>query len=321
VSRLPAMQALRAFDAAARLSSLSRAAETLHLTHGAISHQIKGLEAELGVRLVARAGRGIRLTEEGERFAARVREALDRLTEAVREVTDKSNPRRIRVSVVPSFAARWLLPRIGRFIAAHPDVDLDVRAQLALIDFDRDDVDFGVRHGMGAWPGVIAEPMFEETYFPVCSPRLARGRLPAHPADLARHVLLRSEGEPWVPWFRAAGLDWPEPARGAMFNDSSHMVQAAAEGQGIALARESLLGNDLRTGTLVRLFDISIPAPRRFWFVYPPRLAGTPKLALFREWLFAELESDRMLAARSARAGPAGTAVRAAARTRKRKVG
>ena len=235
MSRLPAMQALRAFDAAARLSSLSRAAESLHLTHGAISHQIKALEAELGVALVERAGRGIRLTEEGERFAARVREALDRLAEAVRDVTDKSNPRRIRVSVVPSFAARWLLPRIGRFIAAHPDIDLDVRATLVLVDFQRDDVDFAVRHGRGDWPGVVAEPMFEETYFPVCSPRLAGGRLPARPADLAHHVLLRGEGEPWTPWFRAAGLDWPEPTRGAMFNDSSHMVQAAAEGQGIAI--------------------------------------------------------------------------------------
>ena len=296
MSRLPAMQALRAFDAAARLQSLSRAAEALHVTHGAISHQIKALAAELGVALVARAGRGIRLTEEGGRFAARVREALDRLAEAVRDVTDKSNPRRIRVSVVPSFAARWLLPRIGRFIAAHPDIDLDVRATLVLVDFQRDDVDFAVRHGRGDWPGVVAEPMIEETYIPVCGPRLASGRLPAKPAELAHHVLLRGEGEPWEPWFRAAGLDWPEPTRGPMFNDSSHMVQAAAEGQGIALARESLLGNDLRTGALVRLFDISIPAPRRFFFVYPPRMAQAPKLALFRTWRFAELAADRSLA-------------------------
>ena len=307
MSRLPAMQALRAFEAAARLQNLSRAAESLHVTHGAISHQIKALEGELGVTLVERAGRGIRLTDDGERFAARVREALDRLAEAVRDVTDQSNPRRIRVSVVPSFAARWLLPRIGRFIAKHPDIDLDVRATLVLVDFQRDDVDFAVRHGMGQWPGVLAEPMFDETYFPVCNPRLADGRLPKEPAELARFPLLRGEGEPWEPWFRAAGLDWPEPTRGAMFNDSSHMVQAAAEGQGIALARESLLGNDLQTGTLVRLFDISIPAPRRFWFVYTPRMAQSPKLALFREWLFAELEQDRVLAARARSARPKRT--------------
>ena len=144
----------------------------------------------------------------------RVREALDRLAEAVRDVTDKSNPRRIRVSVVPSFAARWLLPRIGRFIAAHPDIDLDVRATLVLVDFQRDDVDFAVRHGHGNWPGVVAEPMFDETYFPVCSPRLNRGRLPAVPADLSRHVLLRSDGEPWQPWFRPPGSTGPSRRAG-----------------------------------------------------------------------------------------------------------
>src|SRR5581483_10901529 len=128
ITRLPAMQALRAFEAAARLQSLTRAADALHVTHGAISHQIKALEEDLGVRLVERAGRGIRLTDDGERFAARVRDALDRLADAMREVTEQANPRRIRVTVVPSFAARWLLPRMGRFMAAHPDVDLDVRA-------------------------------------------------------------------------------------------------------------------------------------------------------------------------------------------------
>lgn len=295
-ARIPNMQALRAFEAAARLGSLTQAATALNLTHGAISHQVKALEAELGVRLVERAGRGVRLTDEGARFAARVKDALDRLADAVREATLQANPRRIRVSVVPSFAARWLLPRIGRFVAAHPDVDLDVRAATAMVDFQREDVDFGIRHGTGPWPGLHVEHLFDETYFPVCSPRMARGKLPARPADLARHMLLRGEGEPWAPWFRAAGLDWPEPARGPMFNDSSHMVQAAAEGQGIALARESLLGNDLRTGALVRLFDVSVPSPRRFFFVYPQRLAAGPKLALFRGWLLGELAADDTLA-------------------------
>ena len=289
------MQALRAFEAAARLGSLTRAAAELHLTHGAISHQIKALEADLGVDLMARAGRGVRVTEVGERFASRVRDALERLADAVRETSANGDARRIRVTVVPSFAARWLLPRIGRFVATHPDLDLDVRAATALVDFDREDLDFGIRHGLGEWPGVIAEHLFDETYFPVCSPRIAHGRLPARPADLKRHVLLRGEGEPWVPWFRAAGLDWPEPARGPMFSDSSHVVQAAAEGQGIALARESLLGNDLRTGALVRLFDVSVRSPRRFFLVHPPRLAGTVKLGLFRAWLLRELAADETL--------------------------
>jgi LysR family glycine cleavage system transcriptional activator len=291
--RLPPMQALRAFEAAARTGSLTRAAELLHVTHGAIGHQIKALESELGVRLVERAGRGVRLTDEGERFAARVRVAFAELAEAVREVAEGRNPRQLRITVLPSFAARWLLPRIGRFVAAHPEIDVDVRASNALADFRREDVDLGIRHGSGEWPGLIAEKLMEDGYFPVCSPRLARGRLPKRPAELERFTLLRSEGEPWKPWFEAAGLDWEEPARGPMFSDSSHTLQAAIEGQGIALARESLLGQDLRNGLLVRLFDVAIRSPRSHFLVYPPRLQSAPKLLAFRSWIFEELARDR----------------------------
>ena len=131
------------------------------------------------------------------------------------------------------------------------------------------------------------------TDFPVCSPRLLKGRRLKRPADLARFTLLRTNDEPWKPWFEAAGLDWPEPSRGPIFNDSSHMLQAAAEGQGIALARHSLLGNDVRNGVLLRLFDIVAPASRKFWLVYPPRMAGTAKLTLFRRWLHDEIAADR----------------------------
>jgi LysR family glycine cleavage system transcriptional activator len=291
--RLPPMQALRAFEAAARTKSLTRAAESLHLTHGAISHQIKSLEEDFGVRLIERAGRGIRLTDEGERFASRVRAILTELADAVREVNERANPRQLRVSVMPSFAARWLLPKIGRFFAAHPDLDVDVSASNALADFKRDDVDVGIRHGVGQWSGLTAEFLLDDIYFPVCSPRLAEGRLPARPDELARYTLLRSEGDLWKPWFEAAGLDWPEPTRGPMFSDSSHTMQAAIEGQGIALARTSLLGNDLRNGVVVRLFDIDVPSPRKYFLVYPPRLADSPKLVAFRQWLFDEVVAEQ----------------------------
>lgn len=291
--RLPPMQALRAFEAAARTGSLTRAAELLHVTHGAIGHQIKALESELGVRLVERAGRGVRLTDEGERFAARVRVAFAELAEAVRELAEGRNPRQLRITVLPSFAARWLLPRIGRFVSAHPEIDVDVRASNALADFRREDVDVGIRHGSGEWPGLIAEKLMDDWYFPVCSPRLARGRLPKRPAELERFTLLRSEGEPWTVWFEAAGLDWEEPARGPMFSDSSHTLQAAIEGQGIALARDSLLGQDLKNGLLVRLFDIAVRSPRSHFLVYPPRLQSAPKLLAFRGWILGELARDR----------------------------
>jgi LysR family glycine cleavage system transcriptional activator len=291
--RLPAMQALRAFEAAARMRSLTRAAESLHLTHGAISHQIKSLGADFGVRLVERSGRGIRLTDEGERFATRVRAVLSDLGDAVREVAERANPRQLRVSVIPSFATRWLLPRIGRFFAAYPDIDLDVSASNALADFRRDDIDVAIRHGFGHWPGLVSEHLLDDVYFPVCSPRLANGRLPARPADLFRYTLLRSEGEFWKPWFEAAGLDWPEPSRGPTFSDSSHTMQAAIEGQGIALARSSLIGSDVHNGVPIRLFDIVAPGARKYFLVYPPRLADSPKLAPFRKWLFDEVAAEQ----------------------------
>jgi LysR family glycine cleavage system transcriptional activator len=282
------MQALRAFDAAARTGSLTRAAESLHLTHGAISHQIKALEEEFGVKLVERSGRGIRLTDEGERFAARLRGALTELTDAVREITTRANPRQLRLTTLPSFAARWLLPRIGRFMKAHPGIDLEVRSNNALADFRHEDVDVAIRHGLGQWPGVITEPLLDDYSFPVCSPRLNGGKLPKKPADLARYTLLR--GEPWRPWFEAAGLDWPEPERGPLYSDSSHMMQAAIEGQGIAMTRSSLLGEDLKNHVLVKLFDIELHNPRKYYLAYPPRMKDSPKLDAFRTWLLEELK-------------------------------
>ena len=311
--RLPPMQALRAFEAAARVQSLTKAAQSLNLTHGAISHQIKSLEGDLGVHLIERAGRGIRLTDEGERFARRVRTAFAELTAAVTEIASRANPRQLRVSVVPSFAARWLLPRIGRFVAAYPDVDLDVRANSANIDFANDDTDMAIRYGFGEWPGLGVEFLLEDRFFPVCSPRIENGRLPQRPSDLANYPLLRSEDELWKPWFEAAGLDWPEPERGPMFNDSAHLIQAAAEGQGIALARTTLLGTDERNGVLVRLFDIELPSARKHYLVYPARTASSAKLALFRTWLHDEIEQDRKLSTPDR-----GRSARSAHRTKRR---
>jgi LysR family glycine cleavage system transcriptional activator len=287
------MQALRAFEAAAREQSLTRAATSLHRTHGAISHQIKALEADLGVRLVERAGRGIRLTDEGARFAARVSAALTELAAAVREVADRNNPRLLRISVTPSFAARWLLPRIGRFLQRHPEIDLDISASLSLVDFAREDVDVALRYGRGGYEGVLFEKVLDDEYFPVASPRFNGGRLPGRPQDLPQHLLLRSENEFWRPWFLAAGVDVPEPIRGPMFNDASMMLEAAVAGQGIALARSSLVAADLRDARLVRLFELSIPSSNSYFLVFPRRLEGAPKIVAFRSWLLEEIASGK----------------------------
>jgi LysR family glycine cleavage system transcriptional activator len=308
------MQALRAFEAAAREKSLTKAADSLYVTHGAISHQIKALEEDLGVRLVERAGRGIRLTDEGERFAIRVRSAFAELSAAVQEMAQRANPRRLRVSCPPSFGARWLLPRIGRFVATNPDIDLDISASNTLVDFNRDDVDVAIRYGLGHWPGVAAEHLTDDAFFPVCSPHIANGP-PRRPEDLANYTLLRAEDEYWKPWFEAAGLDLPEPDRGTTFGDSSHLLQAAADGQGVVLARRTLIGKDLRNGVLVRPFEVEVPAPRRFYLVYPPRLRDSPKLASFRRWLKDEIDCDNDA---SMNCVPRPPALKAAQRARKR---
>ena len=288
--RIPPMQALRAFEAAASQGSLTRAAQTLSLTHGAISHQIKSLEASLGVRLVERAGRGIRVTEAGDRLAARIRTALAEIADAAREARERSNPRKLCVSVMPSFAARWLLPRLGRFLSANREIDLDVRSSMAMVDFRHEDVDVAIRYGLGGWPDVKSEFLMGDAFFPVCSPRLAKR--PMQPRDLAQHTLLRADDERWKPWFEAVGLPWPEPTRGPIFNDSALLLQACVEGQGIALARSSLIGHDVRNGLLVRLFEIDVAAPRSYFLVYPQRSSGAAKLATFREWLRREIAED-----------------------------
>ena len=204
----------------------------------------------------------------------------------MQELSARSNPRHLRVSVTPSFAARWLLPRMARFVATHPDIDLDVRASEINVDFQRDDADCAVRYGLGNWPGVVSEHLLDERFLPVCSPRLANGRLPKQPGgSRALSRCCAPNDEYWQPWFAAAGLDWPEPDRGPIFNDSSHMLQAAIDGHGIALARTSLLGYDVRNGLLVRLFDVEVPSVAQYYFVHPARAADSAKIAAFRQWL------------------------------------
>jgi LysR family glycine cleavage system transcriptional activator len=289
--RLPPLAALRAFEAAARLESFSRAAEEIHVTHGAVSHQVKALEEFVGLPLFVRNGRRVSLTADGRRLADRFRAALRDIGEAVESVSRRDRANRLTVSMLPSFAARWLMPRLGRFMEKHPNIFVNVHASLDRVDFARDEVDMAVRFGGGIWPNVEAEKFMDDERFPVASPRLNRGKLPMRPAELAKFRLLSTDDEPWTPWFKAAGVNLPEP-ESPMFNDAAMMVQAAIDGRGIAFARRSIAEGDLAAGHLVRLFDIAVKAEESYYLVWP-KGKPSPKVAAFREWMLAEKRRKR----------------------------
>ncbi|MBR8007953.1 transcriptional regulator GcvA [Burkholderia vietnamiensis] len=292
--QLPALNAIRAFEAAARHENFSRAADELYVTHGAVSHQVRALEDELGVQLFTRNGKRLCLTDAGMRYAQQVRAALMVIADATRDVRASDRGRRLVVSMLSSFAARFITPRIGTFIERHPEIDVELQSTNSLTDFARDDVDLAIRFGSGNYPGLHVEPLFEEVFFPACSPTLNGGKLPQTPADLAHYRLLRSDDELWRPWFNAAGLDTlTEPKRGILYQDSSNLLLAAIEGQGIALVRRSLAVDDLLAGRLVRLFDIAGPSPWHYFFVCPPPLIATPRVQAFRAWLLQEVAEYR----------------------------
>jgi LysR family glycine cleavage system transcriptional activator len=288
--RLPSLNALRAFEAAARLASVSRAAAELHVTHSAVSHQIKSLESEIGVPLFRRVGRGVMATAVGEQLEAALSDAFARMARAVQQARLGDRAGLLTVSVEPSFAARWLVLRLGRFRAAHPEIDLRLSPTSAVADFAREDVDVAIRHGRGPWRGLQADHLMPARVFPVCSPAVLAAEPPlAIPADLGRHTLLHEDsGLYWSEWLGAAGAGEVDAARGPRF-DSAHLTLAAAEaGQGVALADDALAAMELADGRLIRLFDVEIATDKAYWLVYPPAAADRPKVAAFRAWLLAE---------------------------------
>jgi LysR family glycine cleavage system transcriptional activator len=284
-ARLPPLTTLRAFEAAARLGSFSRAAEEISVTHSAVSHQVRALERALGTALFHRKGRRVALTQAGRHFADRVGAALRDIAEAAHFIRRRERDNVLTISTLPSLAARWLLPRLGRFMELHPQIAVNVHTSLTLVDLERDEVDLALRFGAGSWPGLEAHKFMDDEFFPVASPRLNGGRLPRRPADLAKFRLMRSSDEPWAPWFRAAGIKLDEPRD--VFNDSSLLLQAAVDGRGVALARRTITEDELRAGRLVKLFDIVIPAHGANYLVWPKGKLS-PNAALLRDWLLAE---------------------------------
>ncbi|HYD81147.1 MAG TPA: transcriptional regulator GcvA [Paucimonas sp.] len=298
--RLPNLAALRAFEAAARHENFSRAAEEIHVTHGAISHQVRALEEELGVALFARHGKRLSVTADGERFAAAVRKALSDIALAADAVKSGARQKRLTITALASFAARCLAPRLGNFIEQHPDIEVALQSNNHLTDFTREEVDVGVRFGSGQYPNLHTELLMHDYYYPVASPGFNGGRLPRCVRELAGTELLRTAGEPWKPWFAAAGVDdFPEPHSRLTFYDSSLPVRAALDGEGIALVRHSLVARDVRDGRLVRLFDTVLDCEYAYYFVCLPSALQKPSVQVFRTWLIAEMEALKFDAMRA----------------------
>lgn len=294
MAHLPSLQTLRAFEAAGRLQSYTKAAEELGLTHGAVSHRIRELEDRLGVQLFRRVGNTMEPTREGQQLLTQVRQGLSLLEQAFADPRSKPTRRRsIVVSSVPSLASTWLFSRLAEFREDHPEVDVDLRVSDRLSNYKREAIDIGIRLGFGGWEGLNAEKMFDEALTPVCSPEY-RDRLGlARPEDLSRAVLLRNPWTPWARWFKAAGLDWSEPSAGPMYDDSPLMLRAALDGQGVALGRHWLAVEELRAGRLVAPFPLSITDEFSYWIVWPTGRITNPDAIAFREWLTARAASEQ----------------------------
>jgi LysR family glycine cleavage system transcriptional activator len=301
--RLPSLNALKAFEAAARHESFTAAAEELFVTHAAISRHIRELEETLGADLFIRTGRGVKLTDSGQRFGSALTPLFDRMAEAVRETAAQGKVRTLAVSVEPSIASRWLVPRLGRFNALHPDIELAIDPSSRLVDFRSGEADLGLRYGGGQWDDVEAAKLSDSVSFPVCSPRLIAGRPHLSPADLRDFNLLHEQRKQWwADWLALAGVSNVEDWRGTVFQN--HLaIEAAEAGQGFALADQILVTDAILEGRLARPFDIDMKDQWSYYIVRPKGSKESAPARAFREWLLGEMaETHKKFAAIKAQA-------------------
>lgn len=296
MTRLPSLNGLRAFEAAARHLSFTNAATELNVTQTAISHQIRRLEEELGVRLFVRQNRALVLTPEATEYLPGVRTAFNDLRFATDRLLRKDNENVLTVSTLASLAAKWLLPRLPAFQEAHPGIDVRITTSTALVDFKTGDVDAAIRYGRGHWPGLRADWLMADELFPVCSPALITGSKPLRcPEDLAEQTLLHTSAgynDDWRLWLTAAGLPANISKRpGLTFDLILVTVQAAIDGLGVAMGRTSYVEADIAKGRLVVPFKIALPADAGFYLVSPEARADSPKLSAYRKWLVASLQN------------------------------
>lgn len=295
--RLPPLNALRVFEAAARLLSFTKAAEELNVTPAAVSHQVKLLEEILGQALFRRFNRRLALTEAGQAYLPPLREAFDQMAAATKRVTQQSDAGVLRITTTQSFAAKFLMPRMPRFRARHPDIEPMISVTHQLVDFRRDEADVGVRLGRGQYPDLHSIHLMDDYIFPVCAPALLHGPHPLRqPGDLKHHILLHDtaraseeESPTWRNWLRNAGVDDVDATRGPGYSDTAMAIQAAIAGHGVALGRRALVVEDLAAGHLVRPFQTEIRNRFSYYLVCARAAAEQPKQRAFRDWVIEEI--------------------------------
>lgn len=288
MSRVPPLNALRCFEAVARLGSVTRAASELHLTHAAVSQQVKGLEHQLGMVLFERQGRGIEVTGDGRVYAEQVRQLLEDLGEATRRLQARPRRNELVFATFPSFATHWLLPRLPRFRALHPEYRIRIQTSLDFQDLRQGMVDIGVRMGEGQWDGLTALRLFQDDVLLVAAPGYNGGQLPRSLDEALAQPLLHTE-ETWQHWGETAGLGEAAPNRGISVNDSNVVLEALRLGQTLALERRSLVQAALDEGRLVQLNPVVAPYPYAYWLVWPERAESAEKQERFTAWIQAEV--------------------------------
>jgi LysR family transcriptional regulator, glycine cleavage system transcriptional activator len=306
IDLFPGLRSLRAFDAAARHLSFSKAAAELHVTPAAISHQIKELEDQTGVELFTRTSRSMALTKAGEILFEASQDALETLSRALHRMRRTTARNQLKVSSAPSVAAKWLVPRLDEFLALVPGADVRVDISAAPLDFARDDIDVAIRFGAGKYPGLRADLMFQDKVFPVCSPSLITADKPLNtPHDLLRHTLIHLDweavGQPWPNWrmwMLAAGVKDFDSQAGLHFGHTALTIQAAIDGHGVALGDSNLVADDLAAGRLVKPFDLSLEAPDDFayYVISPTETVDLPMIKAFREWCLKQAKATEMAA-------------------------
>ena len=315
LTRLPPLNALRAFVAAARHSSFVKAARELNVTPAAVSQQIRLLEELLGVALFVRLPRGLTLTEAARAALPEFERGFTHLARAANDLRGGSVAGPLVISVIPSFAGRWLVPKLTHFVATYPDIEITLRAELRNVDFAREQVDLGIRYGKGGYPGLETRLLLTEEVFPVCAPSLLNGPAALRKLeDLRQHVLLHDRQltgeEPsltWRAWLVGTGLQDFDPDRGPGFTDAVMMLDAAIRGLGVALGRSALVMDDLASGRLVRPLPLGRPADYAYFVVAPEGHSRNPRVRLAMEWLEDQAATSRAALGTAPAGAPIGS--------------